>query len=375
MKKSDKKGLSGVVTMLIIILISLVAISIVWVVIRNVISKGVEDVSLSKYTLNLNIEKVLMKPGNVDVTVKRNVGRGEMAGISFILTDGVNSQVIEDKNAKLQELEVKTFSVPYNGIVKQVVIAPILPTESGKGKTADAADIVKFTGVEAVKNMQGLVSWWRFEGNANDEMGRNNGNLVDANLTNADGNAPPQPIQGKFGQGYKFDGLDDYINVSNNPSLDITNEITLVVWAYQIPGINNRDKLLISKDDNTNPNTGAGSYTLLYGYGNDTYFRTFTTIANSLTATSTLPAYTWHQIASTYNGSSMQMYHNGNPRGQLSTSGSIRVSTHSLKIGGDSDSFEFYNPFNGTLDEVMIFNRSLTAGEIQSLYTFDISSS
>ena len=51
----NKKGLSMVVTSLIIILLVLVAIGIIWVVVQNIITEGTEQVSLGKFTINLEI--------------------------------------------------------------------------------------------------------------------------------------------------------------------------------------------------------------------------------------------------------------------------------------------------------------------------------
>ena len=52
----QKRGLSTVVTTLILILLVLVAIGIVWVVIKNVLSEGAEEVSLDKFTVDLEIK-------------------------------------------------------------------------------------------------------------------------------------------------------------------------------------------------------------------------------------------------------------------------------------------------------------------------------
>src|SRR5689334_15837441 len=66
----------------------------------------------------------------------------------------------------------------------------------------------------------GLVSWWRGEGNADDAVGSNHGQLH-----NGASFAP-----GKVGQGFLFDGMDDFVLVPDSPSLDLTNEITVEMW-------------------------------------------------------------------------------------------------------------------------------------------------
>ena len=81
----SKQGLSDVVTTLIIILISLVAIGLVWVVVQNVLQEGSEQVGLGEFTLDLQIKSVQIQDENVTVVVvKRNPGEGEFVGMDFI---------------------------------------------------------------------------------------------------------------------------------------------------------------------------------------------------------------------------------------------------------------------------------------------------
>ncbi len=67
----NKRGLSGVVTSLILILLVLVAVGIVWVVVKNIISEGSEQVSLGMFTVDLEIKNVKVNEGGVDVKVER----------------------------------------------------------------------------------------------------------------------------------------------------------------------------------------------------------------------------------------------------------------------------------------------------------------
>ena len=55
----DKRALSEIVATLVTILLVLVAIGIVWVVVRNVIQKGAEQISLGSLTLKMEIQKVV----------------------------------------------------------------------------------------------------------------------------------------------------------------------------------------------------------------------------------------------------------------------------------------------------------------------------
>jgi len=56
-----KRGLSAVVTTLLIILLVFVAVGIVWVVVRNVIEGGLEDVNLGAFTTSFDIKSAIVE--------------------------------------------------------------------------------------------------------------------------------------------------------------------------------------------------------------------------------------------------------------------------------------------------------------------------
>ena len=75
----------------------------------------------------------------------------------------------------------------------------------------------------------GLVAWYPFNGNANDQSGNgNNGVVFGANLTN--------DRSGKINQAYNFNGRNNYISVPFSSSLAVQSEITVSVWLYMEGG-------------------------------------------------------------------------------------------------------------------------------------------
>ena len=72
--QKNRRGLSAIVTTLLIILLSLVAISAVWVVISNVISEGSEDINLGRFTLDLAIKSAYVEGSSIGVKIRRSVG-------------------------------------------------------------------------------------------------------------------------------------------------------------------------------------------------------------------------------------------------------------------------------------------------------------
>lgn len=143
-----KRGLSGVVTTLIIILLVLVAVGVIWVVVKNLVEKGAEQVELGQFTLDLQIKSAQVQNGNVTVVVvKRNPGQGNFVGMNFVFSDGQNSETIR-QNITLEELEEKSFTFTLTKIstsnLKSVSIAPIYELDSGKETQGNAAASFEF---------------------------------------------------------------------------------------------------------------------------------------------------------------------------------------------------------------------------------------
>src|SRR3989344_205443 len=135
MKRGIKRGLSTIVTSLILILLVLVAIVIVWIVIRNIISGGAEEVDIGKFTISLSIESVKVDGEMIDIKIKRNPGKGEMTSIKFMLKNDTDS-VIVIKNVSLNELESNIFSInmTFEGISNVKEISMYAVTKTGTGK-------------------------------------------------------------------------------------------------------------------------------------------------------------------------------------------------------------------------------------------------
>ena len=104
----------------------------------------------------------------------------------------------------------------------------------------------------------GLVLWmpfesvWDFDWSGNDLdvhyydeefqgtlQGVHNGDIADANTTNADGDTPPQWTDGRRGSALQFDGTDDYVEVTGTP-VDTSNpdaNTTVCLWFYWDPDV------------------------------------------------------------------------------------------------------------------------------------------
>jgi len=143
-----KRGMSAVVTTLIIILLVIVALGIVWVVVKSVLDKSKDEISLDRLTLDLQIKKAIVEGDNLSIGVERGGGEGELIGINFIISDGQNSVVLE-RTTNMNEFEMRTFVFVLSELavdeITSISVTPIIELKSGKEVTTlTPIDIVKY---------------------------------------------------------------------------------------------------------------------------------------------------------------------------------------------------------------------------------------
>jgi len=348
-----KKGLSTVITSMILILLSLVAVGIVWVVIRNVITETVDDISISSVVLDLDVKSFIDNGGEITVRVKRNVGEGDITGLAFVISDGINSEIIEVEDVDLKELGEGNFLLNYDGLVKDISVAPIFLTESGRNKIGRESNKLTYKDKDVVKNIDNLVGWWKFDGNARDEVGNNHGILnggVDCN------------INGKYGRACYFDGVDDNITIYDSVSLKQDNNWTIEGWIKSRE-TKNQDKIAIGKmgwHGGIIHQDGGIDFHILDNAGVNTEISYATTFGE------------WYHYVATYKSDNgeMNFYVNGNSIGTNTFIGTMNNYLNTLCIGGSQDS-SYHSPVD--VDEVMIFNKTLNAREVRALYNLNLS--
>src|SRR5262249_8731703 len=82
---------------------------------------------------------------------------------------------------------------------------------------------------------------------------------------------------------------------------------------------------------------------------------------------SPLSANTWTHLTLTYNGSTLTLYRNGVAVATSTASGTLSPNSGTLQIGAS----QFGEYFKGLIDEVRIYNKALSATEIQTIYHQD----
>jgi len=210
-----------------------------------------------------------------------------------------------------------------------------------------------FSGIgSAVINPDTLVALWLFDDSS--ELGKdssdngNHGTVAGA----------PQSVAGEFGSAVSLNGSDDYIEVPDSPSLDITSAITIVA---RVNWTEFKDAGIISKSGD-----GDGTYFLSTGCGGgptQAKFGIISTAGHTCGPESTdLNTGEWYHVTGVFDGSQLRIYINGSLENAEDHAGEITTSDGPIIIGSYAGTGYKSNVI---IDELAIFNVALTEGEIQ----------
>jgi len=204
---------------------------------------------------------------------------------------------------------------------------------------------------------EGLVAWYPFNGNANDESGNGNNGILSTN--------PPTLTTNRFNtanKAYSFNGSNNYIKTS----LDVQpSAIPVTSWSFWVKpkriNHNVRQQFLSGDDGTCDRTIGIEKYTADWMvFIGDIGTGTWTPISAQITTDS------WYHIVVIYTVTDVYFYLNNNKflRGSAATG---QTSLNKFHIGA--------NPLEGIseyseadIDDVRIYNRALSDSEIQALY-------
>jgi hypothetical protein len=162
---------------------------------------------------------------------------------------------------------------------------------------------------------------------------------------------------GKFNGALSFNGNGARVNVADSTSLRLTNGMTLEAWVR--PNTVSDWRTVILKE-----RTGWYAAALYASTDNSRpSAHVFSSSDHEQRGPSPIPTGTWTHLAATYNSSTLALFVNGTQVASQAATGAIAANSAPLRIGGNNIWGEY---FNGLIDEVRIYNRALTATEIQS---------
>jgi len=176
----------------------------------------------------------------------------------------------------------------------------------------------------------------------------NNGTLIlNSTLQNATN------ISGKFGNAISFDGVDDYVNISDSNSLDLTTDLSISLWV-KLSSIKNSGFVLRSTN-------GYAFY--MYSTGKVGFGKNG---VDEIQSNSILAINTWYHVTATHTGGVSKIYING-VEDKSGATNDFSALTTSILIGTNPGDINGW-VLNGSIDEVAVYNRSLSTTEILNQY-------
>lgn len=214
----------------------------------------------------------------------------------------------------------------------------------------------------------GLVGWWPFNGNANDESGNGNDGTVNGATLTSDRN-------GISNSAYSFDGIDDFIEITDINEIEGKSSMTWSGWfisrsnsndgspnriiSKELSGVNDNRMVLIINPSNNSQKIHA----ILNGTSQSS------SISNDEINFNTLYFFTIvYDYSKSLNEERLKIYLNGDLINQTIT-GTVPSITpnnsYNLKFGRHDD---LTTSWDGVIDDIGIWNRALSDQEITSLY-------
>ncbi len=220
---------------------------------------------------------------------------------------------------------------------------------------------------------QDLVGHWSFDEDAGTTVPDHSGQ---GNTGTATGG--PAGTTGQLGRALSFDGSDDYVSVADANSLDQTTAMTVAFWAKP-NSESGTDALVLKWNESSSQQSWAVQ---VFDGGSSILVHTPTSNSDDSTSgtynlsASEWQAGSWKHVAFIFDGAGsgnagrLKLYLDGTQVSLTSFSGtvpsSLNTSTANLEIGGFSTVAGRY--FDGTIDDVRMYSRTLSADEIKRLY-------
>ena len=201
----------------------------------------------------------------------------------------------------------------------------------------------------------GLVAWWKLNGNANNSIGTPNGTIVNATSTTNQA--------GQSNSAYSFNGTTSSISTGSTFGIGTTNA-TISLWVNN-PSASNHGLFAhigyvgfgIGMGNTQTENNGSKIVMLFNGVR---WIPTAATISTG-----------WHHVVMTLDGSGTPMaYLDGVATGAPGAYAGAAAAQPTLSVStiGTLHSNPA-NTFNGTVDDVRIYNRALSLPDILALYS------
>ena len=209
----------------------------------------------------------------------------------------------------------------------------------------------------------GLIAHWKFdEGTgtiAGDSAGTNTGTLTNG----------PTWTTGKIGSALSFDGVNDYVNNITNtvPAYVAGGAISISAWVNGAPGTDG----VIYSEGNSNTNTDVFRISRGFANGSKAHLliRNAGGVRLNVDSASTAFDNTWHHIVYTDTNGTAKFYVDGIQDATNFNYTPQAIPTNNSTIGAyKRANNSIVVPFPGKIDDVRLYNRALTASEVQQIF-------
>jgi len=230
-----KRGLSDVVTTLLIILLAFASVTIIWVVAKTFILQSVGQMDVGQFNNYFSVPassvQVNDELGFVIFNVKRDSGDGEVTKLNVILADkdGTSKNFPQEIGAGgFNIYESRKMMVSYLGLIDGLSSISISATiTTSEGKQISTTPMVAYT-VKGSEKLAGNLLWLDFENGITDKSGYGNSGTMSGVTIAADDTASPNK---KAGNVATFAGAGS-IDFGDSSALDLgTGNFTITFWA------------------------------------------------------------------------------------------------------------------------------------------------
>ena len=219
----------------------------------------------------------------------------------------------------------------------------------------------------------GLVAYYPFNGNANDESGNGNNGVLRGGAISTDRFGKlKSSLEVKNAKG-------EYVEIPSSDSLNITGNQTISAWINlaDLPQFRTA-YTIVSKRISTAPSTFPYSFCINFQYGFPNDYNTLMFGSGDggyyLLQTSPVPLSTsqWMHFVVTVNSGKILFYINNRIVGESQLPDNFRVKNNApILIGSAGRNDLPAEFFNGQIDDVRIYNRALSDMEVKVLYDYE----
>jgi hypothetical protein len=253
-----------------------------------------------------------------------------------------------------------TYNVAVSGMTQSGTVTASIPAGAASDLAGNPSTASTSTDNTVTYNAQsGLVAAYSFEEGTGtttaDSSGNNNTGTLSSGVT---------WTTGRVGNAVAFNGTSGDITINDSPSLDLTGSFTLSAWVNPAT-VSGTETLLIKET------TSGCSYFLQIVNGQiNSGFNNGSGCIEHTTTNANLVAGNWYffTVVLDHSSNTYNSYLNGNLIASVAETGVPTPNTQPLVLGRSGCSGCGSERLNGILDEVKIYNRALSAGEVQTLF-------